>query len=270
MLLVLSLKYENERDCTLKGVGIMNYKTLLVEKSEGIAKIKLNRPPMNSVNEELLDELSALCDKLDTDASVHVVIITGVGKTFSAGRELNGILEGREYPGGPRYASLERLKKPVIAAVKGYCFTGSFELAMCADIIIASEDAVFGDTHARFGITPGGGQTQRLPRLIGYRKAKELLFTCARLSAKEAEALGIINKVVSSATLEEEAEKMAKEILKNIPDTIRTMKILINQSMNSTLEEGLTIEAESHQGKPITPTPEGRKRIKAFLNKSKG
>jgi len=247
----------------------MNYKTLLLETSEGIAKIKLNVPPLNAVNEELLDELASLCEELDKDDAVHVVIITGAGKTFSAGRELTGILEGREYPGGPRYASLEKLTKPVIAAVKGYCFTGSFELAMCADIIIASEDAVFGDTHARFGITPGGGQTQRLPRLIGSRKAKELLFTCKRLSAKEAEDLGIVNKVVSPKTLEEEAEKMAKEILKNIPETISKIKVLMNQSMNSPLEEGLKMEADAHQGKPITPTPEGRKRIEDFLYRNK-
>jgi enoyl-CoA hydratase/carnithine racemase len=247
----------------------MNYNTLLIEKSNGVAKVKLNRPPLNAVNEELLDELSALCEELDKDKSIHVVIITGAGKTFSAGRELTGILERKEYPGGPRYASLEKLSKPVIAAVKGYCFTGSFELAMCADIIIASEDAVFGDTHARFGITPGGGQTQRLPRLIGTRKAKELLFTCARLSANEAKELGIVNKVVSPEMLEEESEKMAKEILKNIPETISIIKFLINQSMNSPLEEGLSIEKHAHQGRPITPTPEGKKRVEAFLSKNK-
>ena len=138
---------------------------------------------------------------------------------------------------------------------------------MCADLIVAADNAVFSDTHARFGIIPGGGQTQRLPRLIGPRKAKELLFTSPRVSAQEAELLGIVNKVAAPEAVEEEAVKMAREILKNVPETIRTIKMLINQSMNSFLNDGLTIEADCHEGKPITPTEEGRKRIEAFLNK---
>ncbi len=223
---------------------------------------------MNAVNEELLDELQALCEELEKDDSVRVLIVTGAGKTFSAGRELPGILAGQEYPGGQRYAALERISKPVIAAVKGYIFTGSFELAMCADLIVAAETAVFGDTHARFGITPGGGQTQRLARLVGVRKAKELLFMCPRLSAQEAKELGIVNKVVPPEALDEEAENMAKEILKNVPETLSTIKTLINKSLNSTLEDGLAIEADCHHGKPLNPAPEGKRRIEAFLNKS--
>ena len=156
------------------------------------------------------------------------MILTGAGRAFSAGRELQGVLSGTEFPGGPRYRALENLSKPVIAAVNGFCFTGSFELAMCADIIIASEKAVFGDTHMRFGVVPGGGQTQRLPKLIGVRKAKELLFTCKRLSAEEAEQLGIVNRVVPHDKLLEEARDMAKQILENIPETISITKKLIN------------------------------------------
>ena len=150
----------------------MEYNTMIVEKKDRVAKIILNRPPLNAVNEEMLDELVAVCEDLEKDKNIHVVILTGAGRAFSAGRELSGVIAGKEYPGGPRYRALENLSKPVIAAVNGYCFTGSFELAMCADIIIASEKAVFSDTHARFGLVPGGGQTQRLPRLIGVRKAK--------------------------------------------------------------------------------------------------
>jgi len=246
----------------------MSYNTLLVEKNNHITKIILNRPPLNSVNEELLDELVSACEEIEKDSDTHVVILIGAGKAFSAGRELPGIMEGKEYPGGPRYRALENLSKPVIAAVNGYCFTGSFELAMCADIIIASEKAIFGDTHARFGIVPGGGQTQRLPRLIGIRKAKELMFTCERITAHEAERLGIVNRVVPPESLEEEAVFMAEKILKNIPETISNMKRLINQSQNVDLETGLQIEADWHQGKPISPTAEGRKRIEAFLEKS--
>lgn len=245
----------------------MTYNTLILEKKEGIATIALNRPPMNAVNEELLDELVAACEDIEKDHTIHVVILTGAGRAFSAGRDLPAVLAGAEYPGGPRYKVIENLSKPVIAAVNGFCFTGSFELAMCADIIIASEKAIFADTHARFGIVPGGGQTQRLPRLIGARKAKELLFTCKRITAEEAERLGIVNKVVPHDALEDEARKMAEQILENIPEVISTMKSLINQSMNLDLNAGLDREAAYHKDGPISPSAEGRKRMEAFLKK---
>lgn len=245
----------------------MTYNTMQVEKKDRIATITLNRPPMNAVNEELLDELVAACRDIEQDDAVHVVILTGAGKAFSAGRDLPAVMEGVEYPGGPRYRVLEGLGKPVIAAVNGYCFTGSFELAMCADIIIASESALFSDTHARFGITPGGGQTQRLPRIVGPRKAKELMFTCDRISAEEAERIGIVNQVVPAQDLMDEARKMAAKIAENIPDTISTMKSLINQSMSVDLETGLSLEASQHKGGPITPTQEGKRRIRSFMER---
>jgi enoyl-CoA hydratase len=246
----------------------MSYKTIIVEKEKGIAKVTLNRPQaMNALTEELLTELIKALKDIEKDDTVGVVILTGAGKAFSAGRDLQGVIEGREFPGGSRYKALEDLGKPVIAAVNGYCFTGSFELAMCADIIIASDDAVFGDTHARFGIVPGGGQTQRLPRLIGQKKAKELLFTCGSISAEEAERIGIVNKVVPRDKLEQEAREMAEKILKNIPEAVSTIKTLINSGMNMDLESGLKMEAEIHKGGPITPRGEGRKRITALLQK---
>ncbi len=245
----------------------MTYNTIILEKKNGIAKITLDRPKaMNALNEELLSELVAALDDIEKDDSVNVVILTGAGRAFSAGRDLQGIMEGREWAGGARFKALEDLSKPVIAAVNGYCFTGSFELAMCADIIIASENAIFGDTHARFGIVPGGGQTQRLPRQIGPKKAKELIFTSDMISAQEAERIGIVNKVVPADKLEEAAMEMAEKILKNIPETIRTVKLLVNKGIQTDLETGLKMEAEMHKG-PISPAGEGRKRIAALLEK---
>jgi len=244
----------------------MTYNNIILEKKNGIARIVLNRPPLNILNEELLSELMAALDEVEKDDSVNVVILTGAGRAFSAGRDLKGILEGREMPGGSRYKSLEDLSKPVIAAVNGFCFTGSFELAMCADIIIASDNAVFGDTHARFGLIPGGGQTQRLPRQIGPKKAKELMFTCDTISAHEAERIGIVNKVVPPERLEEAAREMAEKILKNVPEALRTIKSLVNKGMKTDLETGLKIEAEMHKG-PLSPMEEGRKRMAALLEK---
>lgn len=246
----------------------MTYKKIILEKKNAIAKITLNKPhTLNAIDEELLSELIVALGDVEKDDSVNVVILTGAGRAFSAGRDLSGILEGREKPGGARYKALEDLSKPVIAAVNGYCFTGSLELVMCADIIIASENAVFGDTHARFGIIPGGGQTQRLPRQIGSKKAKELLFTCDTISATEAERIGMVNKVVPPEKLEEAALEMAEKILKNVPETVRAIKSLVNKGMKTDLETGLKIEARAHKG-PISPTEEGRKRIVALLSKS--
>lgn len=245
----------------------MTYSKIILEKNEGIARIVLNRPEaLNAVDEELLTQLVAALDEIEKDDSVGVVILTGAGRAFSAGRDLKRVLEGKEWVGGPRYRALEELSKPVIAAVNGPCFTGSFELAMCADIVIASENAVFGDTHARFGITPGGGQTQRLPRQIGVKKAKELMFTCTTISASEAERIGIVNKVVPAEELEEAALEMARKILDNSPEAIKNIKRLINSSMKTDLETGLKMEAAMHKG-PITPTEEGRKRMTALVQK---
>ena len=245
----------------------MVYKKIILDKKDGIAKVTLNRPQaMNALDEEMLSEMAVAFRDIDADESVNVAILTGAGRAFSAGRDLRGVLEGREWVGGSRYRVLEDIGKPVIAAINGPCFTGAFELAMCADIVIASENAVFGDTHARFGIIPGGGQTQRLPRQIGAKKAKELLFTCEPISATEALRIGIVNKVVPAEQLDEAAMETARKILRNIPQAIRTIKALINRGLMADLESGLAMEADFHKG-PITPTGEGRKRMLALLEK---
>ena len=245
----------------------MTYNKIILEKKGAIAKIILNKPKaLNTLDEELLSELMAAVDEIEKDDSVNVVILTGAGHAFSAGRDLKSILDGKERAGGSRFKTIEDLSKPVIAAVNGYCFTGSLELIMCADIIIASEDAVFGDTHARFGITPSGGQTQRLPKQIGPKKAKELMFTCNTISAYEAERIGMVNRVVPPEKLEDAATEMAEKILENIPETIRAIKSLINKGVRTDLETGLKTEAEMHKGL-VTPTEEGKRRIAAFLEK---
>lgn len=245
----------------------MTYETILLEKKDGIAKIILNRPQaLNAVTEGLLTDLVAACEEVEKDDSIQVVILTGAGKAFSAGRDVEGVLDGREFPGAERYRAIEGLSKPVIAAVNGACFTGSLELVLYADIIIASEKAIFADTHARFGIVPGGGQTQILPRIVGAKKAKEILFTCEPLSAHEAERLGIVNKVVPVEELEQAAWEMAEKIQRNIPEALRIMKRLINDGLKKDLETGLKLEAAEHSG-PINPRGDGRNRMAALLKR---
>lgn len=250
----------------------MAYKKIILEKKGAVAKITLNRPEvLNALDEELMSELVAALDEIDKDDSLRVVILTGAGRAFSAGRDMKQILgERRRKSGRSSYEALANLSKPVIAAVNGYCFTGAFEMAMCADIIIASENAVFCDTHARYGLIPGGGQTQRLPREIGSKKAKELMFTSDRISASEAERIGIVNRVVPPEKLEEAAVEMAEKIANNDLKSLRVMKSLVNKGMQKDLETGLKMEMEAYDEAhkdSISGTEEGRNRIADFFGK---
>jgi enoyl-CoA hydratase/carnithine racemase len=140
------------------------------------------------------------------------------------------------------FEKIDNFEKPVIAAVNGYAITGGFELAPCADIIIASERAAFADTHARLGLVPGGGNSQRLPRLVGIKKAKEILFTSNMIPAAEAERIGLVNRVVPADRLEEVALEMAQTIVAASQPSIRKIKAMINQGMKVDLGTGLLIE----------------------------
>lgn len=245
----------------------MTYNKIILEKKGAIAKITLNRPEvLNAMDVELLSELAAALGEMDKDDSVNVVILMGAGRAFSAGRDIKAIRGGRGHPGLKWYKALEDFSKPVIAAVHGYCFTGAVEMLTYADIIIASEDALFSDTHARFGLIPGGGMTQRLPRQIGPRKAKELMFTCDRISASEAERIGFINKVVPPGKLEEAAMEMAEKILQNVPEVIRAFKYLVNEGLKKNLEAGVRLEAKIRE-KAKSVEGERDKRIDTMLKK---
>ncbi|MFC1939746.1 enoyl-CoA hydratase/isomerase family protein [Chloroflexota bacterium] len=245
----------------------MAYKKITLEKRGAIGKITLNRPEvLNAMDVELLTELAAALNELDKDDSVNVAILMGAGRAFSAGRDIKAIRDGRGHPGLKWYKALEDFSKPVIAAVHGYCFTGAVEMLTYADIVIASEDAVFSDTHARFGLIPGGGQTQRLPRQIGPRKAKELMFTSDRISAIEAERIGFINKVVPTGKLEEAATEMAEKILQNVPESIKALKYLVNEGLKTDLESGVRMEAEIRE-RAKSVEEERNKRINGIFKK---
>ncbi len=249
----------------------MSYKKIILEKKGAIARIILNRPEvMNAMDRELISELADALADVDKDDEIRVAILTGAGRAFSAGRDMNQLLEASHERGGLKYKMIEDLSKPVIAAVNGYCFTGALELVLCADIIIASEHAIFCDTHARYARIPGGGLTQRLPRLLGSKKAKELMFTSDRISAQEAERIGLVNKVVPPEKLEEAAIEMAGKIIKNSPRSIKAMKYLVNRGMSMSLEDGLQMEAQAWQdahNEPLAPDDERKKRLAERLEK---
>lgn len=239
----------------------MAFKTILLEKKEGIAKITLNRPEvLNAMNPEMLSELEEAVADIERDDSVRAVIITGVGRAFSSGADLKAVKEVGDDPQQrfrftrrwhEVFNAVENLSKPVIAAINGFCLAGGLELVEVCDLAIASDKAVIGDQHANYGLVAGGGGTQRLPRLIGVRKAKELLLTGDWLSPEEAERLGLVNKVVPADKLEETAQELAAKLAKKSPLASRTIKLLVNKGMQADLNTGLELEISAviqHEG----------------------
>jgi enoyl-CoA hydratase/carnithine racemase len=254
------------------------FKRLIYEKKEGVAWITLNNPKRhNALDCEMRQELKALLEDAGKDESVRVIVLKGSGKAFSAGADL------RVYLGLKPLDAMKWLKevgtslvitkiirdipKPVVAAVHGYCLGGGFELAMSCDIIIASEDAVFGQPEVNVGLIPGGGGSQRLPRLVGEKKAKELVFTGDMVSAKEMMELGLVNKVVPSNKLIDAVNEFAEKIKSKSPLIIAFAKEALNSSLEMNLTEGLRYEASLFT--QLFGTEDQKEGSKAFLEKRK-
>lgn len=230
----------------------MDFKNLIFEKEGNIAIIKLNRPKaLNALNSETLKELDNAIELIENDAEIYAVVITGEGKAFVAGadisemKELNS-LEGRQFGilGNKVFRRMETLDKPIIAAVNGFALGGGCELSMAADIRIASSKAKFGQPEVGLGITPGFGGTQRLARLVGEGKAKELIFTGDLINAEEALRIGLVNKVVEPEQLVEEATNMAKKIASNAPIAVKLCKDAINKGMQMDIDNALMYESQ--------------------------
>src|SRR5258708_26170124 len=179
----------------------MSQQLVTVSKDNGVGTVTLNRPEkLNALNREMRGMFCGAMQELGADPAVAVVIITGAGRAFSAGLDLNELgAEGLRETGGVTFISVvERMEAPVIAAGNGYAVTGGFALAAPCHIIIAAETAQFADTHARVGVMPGGGMSARLPRAVGVRKAKELSLTGNYLNARDAERLGMVHRDMSA------------------------------------------------------------------------
>ena len=231
----------------------MEFNNLILEKEGNLAVITINRPKaLNALNSETLKELDDAIENLENDNDIYCVILTGAGeKAFVAGADIAEMkdldsAEGQAFGalGNKVFRRLENLNKPVIAAISGFALGGGCELAMSCDIRIASEKAKFAQPEAGLGITPGFGGTQRLPRLVGEGKAKELIYTCAMIKADEALRIGLVNKVVPLENLMDEARNMAKVICKNAPIAVRTCKDAINRGMQVDIDKAIEIEAE--------------------------
>ncbi len=234
---------------------------LLVEKSAGVACLTLNRPEaMNALSHELRQALTHGFRELAQDAAIRVVILTGAGRAFCAGLDLKELGSRGSQPLGAftdadMMAAIRGFPGPVIGAVNGFAITGGFELALACDLLIASSEARFADTHARVGILPGWGLSQKLPRMIGIGRAKELAFTGNFIDAEQALAWGLVNRVVAPAELLECCRQLATDMLSCDPGSLRGYKQLIDAGFATTFEEGMRLEARVSRdfAKAITP-----------------
>ncbi|MCL6449308.1 MAG: enoyl-CoA hydratase/isomerase family protein [Armatimonadetes bacterium] len=231
----------------------MAYETLLLNIEEGIAVITLNRPPVNPLNSKLFRELGQAVEELDADPAVRAVIITGSGeKAFAAGAdisEMKDLTPVEMYQFGrvslETYNLVENMSKPTIAAVNGLALGGGCELALACDFRLASDKAKFGLPEITLGIIPGGGGTQRLPRLIGVSRAKELLFLGEMIDAARAEQIGLVNKVVPSAELMQEAKALALKLAARPAHALSVLKGTVNRGLNMNLHDALDFEAKN-------------------------
>jgi enoyl-CoA hydratase len=249
---------------------------VLFEKRDFIGFVTLNRPDaLNAFNYESLLHLQEVVQEIRHDRGVRVVLITGAGeKAFSVGADLKERkhLSPEEVMRnvdkiGEVFSAISELPQPTIAALNGYAFGGGMELALACDFRLAIKDTRMGLTETSLGIIPGAGGTQRLPRLIGESKALELILTARRITAEEAEKIGLMNKVVDSSELMKESINLAKEMLANGPIALQQAKFAVRQGMNADLSTGLQIERKAYE--VTIPTEDRKEALQAFVEKRK-
>jgi len=229
----------------------MSSSVLLVEKRDAVATVTLNRPEaMNAFSTELRLALGQAFRDLQADPEVRVAIVTGAGRAFCAGMDLKELGSGdagttgfdRSVVGQDMSEAIAAFEGPIIAAVNGHAVTAGFELALACDLIIASTSAKFADTHARVGILPGWGLSQRLPRLIGIARAKEISFTGNTLTAQQAYDWGLVNRVVEPEALLPTCQALAAQMASCVPQVLRGYKKLIDMGFGMHLPEALRHE----------------------------
>ena len=252
----------------------MNYECIVAERIRRVGMITLNRPrQLNALNEQLMQELTAALNDFEADGDIGCILITGSEKAFAAGADIQAMQDwGYMEVYGADYITRdwERLKtcrKPVVAAVAGYALGGGCELAMMCDIILAADNAVFGQPEIKLGVLPGAGGTQRLPRAIGKAKAMALCLTGSNLSAEEAERAGLISRVVPAVSLLDEAMACAEKIAGYSLPVAMMIKESVNRAYEGSLNEGLLFERRVfHSSFALDDRREG---MSAFIEKRK-
>jgi enoyl-CoA hydratase/carnithine racemase len=244
--------------------------TVTTTRAGAVATLTLTRPKaLNALTHEMLAELGAALEALSTDSSVRVVVLTGEGRAFSAGVDLKALAAGRVDGGSvsdllndnARNAIrlLTTIPKAVIARVNGFCFTGALELALACDLIVVADEAKLGDTHAKWGLRPTWGMSQRLIRAVGVARARDLSFTARTFSGQEAAAWGLAVSSVPLADLDAAVADLAASIVENSAGSIAAYKDLYRRALDVGLEDGLTYEFTTSY-----PIADAQERIAGF------
>ncbi|GAB5488303.1 MAG: enoyl-CoA hydratase [Parasphingorhabdus sp.] len=243
---------------------------VLREDQGGWTVLTLNRPDkLNSLTVGMFRELRNHVADLRKDDSIGCVVLRGAGKCFSAGHDLGDIAEGEKVPSFGWHSEtlrlMEKLPKPVIAAVHGHCYTGALEVALAADFIIAADSARFGDTHSKWALTPIWGMSQRLPRRVGIATAKRLMFSADMFNAEEAVRIGLAEYTVPLEKFDGEIASLAERIVANSGFSHAANKRLLEATDNDALDAGLQWEVLENEGHG----PDMNERIAAFMGKGK-
>lgn len=252
------------------------YETLKIEREERVLWIVLNRPHrLNALNDVLMQELADALDTADRDPSIRCIVITGEGdRAFSAGADVTAFpkatpVTAEEFSrlGQSVFSKIEQLSKPVIAAINGFALGGGLELALACDFRIAAEHAELGSPEINLGLIPGWGGTQRLVRVVGLAKAKELVMLGNRIRADEALKIGLVNKVVNYEKLRDEARDLAKKLSEGPPIALKYAKYAVNFGAQVPLEVGLRLEA-AYMGLTFS-TEDLMEGVEAFMSRRK-
>jgi enoyl-CoA hydratase len=253
----------------------MTYENLIYQREDGLGIVTMNRPErLNALSFRLKEELSMVFDEMEADPDVKVVILTGGTRAFSAGadiKERSGVqMDQAEFYFSQRkshqlFCRIEDFQKPVIAAISGVAVGGGCELALVCDLRICTETARFGLPEVKLGVIPSAGGTQRLPRIIGMTKAKELLFTGDFIDAQEAYRIGLVNKVVPVERLMDEAKELACRIMRNPPLSVRFAKRAVNAGMQMDLSSAL--DYETYCATILSTTEDRMEGFRAFVEK---
>ncbi|MBC7076137.1 MAG: enoyl-CoA hydratase/isomerase family protein, partial [Syntrophomonadaceae bacterium] len=253
----------------------MDFKTVILTREESVGMITLNRPEaLNALNDELIDELHRAVDIVSADEQTRVLIITGNDKAFCAGGDIKTMinmdpLQVKKYitPIHAVFNKITELPKPTIAAISGFTFGGGVELALTCDFRLAADNAKFGFPEINLGIFPAAGGSQRLPRLVGATKAKELMFTGDTIDASTAFSIGLVNQVVSREELMDSAKRLAKKLSSKPPVAIKMLKQAIHAGLNTDINTGLTIEVEKFCN--LFATEDQKEGMAAFIERRK-
>ncbi|GHE63911.1 enoyl-CoA hydratase/isomerase family protein [Streptomyces griseoaurantiacus] len=249
--------------------------TVHFEVSEGIGTLRLDRPPMNALNVAVQDRIKELAEEAGRREDVRAVILYGGEKVFAAGADIkemrdmdHAAMVVRARALQESFTAVARIPKPVVAAVTGYALGGGCELALCADYRIAADNAKLGQPEILLGLIPGAGGTQRLSRLIGPSRAKDLIFTGRQVRAEEALSLGLVDRVVPAAEVYEEARAWAARLVRGPALALRAAKESVDAGLETDIETGLTVERNWFAG--LFATEDRERGMRSFVEEGPG